>query len=81
MEPDVGLSPTDLTQKESMGVHTSIAADAEEEILDIQAKMLTLPLKELYDGFLTTFSIGPLSLPSPSSGYGRRKREEGINNN
>lgn len=26
MEPDVSLSPTDLTQKESMGVDTSIAA-------------------------------------------------------
>lgn len=36
----------------------------------------------LYYGFLTTFSIGLLlSLPSPSSGYGRRNREEGISNN
>lgn len=32
--------PTDLTQKESM------AADAEEEILALRAKMLTLPWKE-----------------------------------
>ncbi|KAH0715911.1 hypothetical protein KY284_008816 [Solanum tuberosum] len=46
MEPDVSLSPTDLTQKESMGVDTSIAADAEEEILALRAKMLTLPWKE-----------------------------------
>ncbi|KAH0744424.1 hypothetical protein KY290_030532 [Solanum tuberosum] len=66
MEPDVSLSPTDLTQKESMGVDTSIAADAEEEILALRAKMLTLPWKEAL-----------LSLPSPSSGYGRRNREEG----
>lgn len=29
MEPDVSFSPTDLTQKESMGADTSIAADAE----------------------------------------------------
>ncbi|KAJ0011369.1 hypothetical protein Pint_33618 [Pistacia integerrima] len=31
---------------------------------------------KLYYGFLTTFSIGPslLSLPSPSSSYGRRRR-------
>ncbi|KAH0771617.1 hypothetical protein KY290_015598 [Solanum tuberosum] len=70
MEPDVSLSPTDLTQKESMGVDTSIAADAEEEILALRAKMLTLPWKEAL-----------LSLPSPSSGYGRRNREEGISNN
>ncbi|RZC47503.1 hypothetical protein C5167_040467 [Papaver somniferum] len=32
-------------------------------------------------GFLTIFSIGLLSLPSPSSGYGRRNREGGISNN
>ncbi|KAH0776210.1 hypothetical protein KY290_007621 [Solanum tuberosum] len=66
MEPDVSLSPTDLTQKESMGVDTSIAADAKEEILALRAKMLTLPWKEAL-----------LSLPYPSSGYGRRNREEG----
>ncbi|KAH0653485.1 hypothetical protein KY289_031163 [Solanum tuberosum] len=35
----------------------------------------------LYYGFLTTFSRALLSLPSPSSGYGRRNREEGISNN
>lgn len=39
MEPDVSFSPTDLTQKESMGADTSIAADAEEEILALRAKM------------------------------------------
>ncbi|MCE3216270.1 hypothetical protein HAX54_005785 [Datura stramonium] len=72
----VSLSPTDLTQKESMGVDTSIAADAEEEILALRAKMLTLPWKD------HILHIGPLlSLPSPSSGYGRRNREEGISNN
>lgn len=46
MEPDVSFSPTDLTQKESMGADTSIAADAEEEILALRAKMLTFPWKE-----------------------------------
>lgn len=34
MEPDVSFSPTDLTQKEeSMAADTSIAADAEKELL------------------------------------------------
>ncbi|KAK4337797.1 hypothetical protein RND71_042284 [Anisodus tanguticus] len=46
MKLDVSFSPADLTQKESMGADTSIAADAEEEILALRAKMLSLPWKE-----------------------------------
>lgn len=42
----MSFSPTDLTQKESMAADASIAADAEEEILALRAKMLTLPWKE-----------------------------------